>query len=292
MSPFTIKIDEKKCNSCGLCVRDCISGCLTSNDDRPVVNRPEWCSLCSHCLAICPKGAIEHSGLTGWPPQPVGSEKLDQKMYKRTVMTRRSIRQFKDIDVHRKDIEDIIALASYSPTASNSRDVSYIVISDKKQIRNIGMSIFKKFEKIMKFFKNPPGSFLTFLINLIASKNTVNRYLDRYEFFTNWVKNGRDIITHDAPVLILILGPKKSRFARENSAIAACNITNYANTKGLGTCYIGLINVALDLNRKLSKSLGVPKGKKAYLALVMGYQAYKFQNTPVRPEPTINWVNS
>ncbi len=292
MSSFLIKIDEELCNSCGLCIKDCISGCLLEKDSKPFAVNPGWCSLCSHCVAICPKGAIDHNGLTGLSPKPIGKDKLDPEMYRKIVTTRRSIRRFNEKDVPRKEIEDILYLAAYSPTASNTRDVGYTVITNRRLIRNTGLSIFKKFERIMKILKSPPGNVIVSLLDQFAPKKSIRRYLDRYDLFTSWVNKGRDVITHDAPALIIIHGPKKSRFARDNSAIAADNITNYAHAKGLGTCYIGLVNIALDLNRKLSSKLGVPKDRKVNLVLALGYPAYKYQNTPIRPEPSINWIDS
>jgi nitroreductase/NAD-dependent dihydropyrimidine dehydrogenase PreA subunit len=290
MSKFTITIDRKKCNKCGLCVSDCISGCLLLKDGRPEALNPGWCSQCSHCVAICPKNAVEHSGLKGMPARETAKEKYNPEMYRNIVTARRSIRRFKDKDIPEKIIEDILQLAAYSPTASNSRDVGYTVFTDKDIIRQIGQDIYKKFEKMMRFLKRPPASVFVALLNLLAPKKSISSYLDRQEFFTEWFRNGRDLITHGAPVLIIIHGPKKSRFARENSAIAACNITNYAHALGLGTCYIGLINVALDLNRKLRLKLNVPKGRKCYIALVMGYPAHRYQHTAIRPDPVINWI--
>ena len=291
MSQFIIKIDKNKCNRCGLCVKDCISGCLLLKDGTPEAVNPGWCSLCGHCVAICPKDAIEHSGLKGIPAVQTAKEKYNPEMYRNIVTTRRSIRRFKDKDVSKKIIEDILQLAAYSPTASNSRDVGYTVLTDKDNIRQIGQEIYKKFEKMMRFLKRPPASFFVALLNLFAPKKSIGRYLERHEFFTKWFMEGRDLITHGAPVLILIHGPKRSRFARENSAIAACNIANYAHAKGLGTCYIGLINVALDLNRKLTRKFNIPKGRKIYLAIILGYPAHRYQYTAIRPEPAINWAD-
>lgn len=288
MNLYNIKIDYQKCSLCGLCSRDCISGTIVMENDRPAAANPVWCSLCSHCVAICPEGAISHDGLTGMPSEPIGSVKLDPDMYRKIVMTRRSIRRFKDKPVPRQEIEEILKLAAYSPTASNAMDLGYTVITDRILIRDTGMSVYRSGERIIKFLrKQPIRSLITFLNS--GTERPLNRYLDRYDLYKSWIESGRDIINHDAPSLILIHGPR-TRFSRENAAIAADNITNYAHAKGLGTCYIGFLSVAMDYKRKLASSLGVPKGRKVYIALIMGYPAYRHLNTPVRPEPRINWI--
>ncbi len=290
MNKFIIEIDRKKCNKCGLCVKDCISGCLLVKDGRPEAVNPGWCSLCSHCVAICPKDAVKHSGLKGIPALQIKNKKINPASYREVVTTRRSIRRFKDKDVTKKIIEDILYLAACSPTASNTRDVGYIVITDRDSIRQISGYIYRKFEKIMRILKRPPASFFIALFDMFAPRQSIRRYLERQEFFSEWFRSGRDIITHGAPALILIHGPKWSRFARENSAIAACNITNYAHAGGLGSCYIGLINVAIGLDRKLAKKLLIPDGRKAHIALVIGYPAHGYQRTAIRPEPAIIWA--
>ncbi len=291
MPTFTIRIDEKKCNNCGLCVKDCISGCLIFKNDKPVPANPEWCSLCSHCIAICPKDAITHSRLNGMESKSISKDKFDPEVYKKIITSRRSIRRYKDKAVPEKIIEEILKVASYSPTASNEMGVGYTVVTDKELIRNTGLTIFRKFERLMIIFKKQPISFIISLLNLLFPEKSINRYLDRQEFFSGWVKNGRDVITHDAPVLILIHGSKNSKFARENSAIAACNITNYAHAMGLGTCYIGFIAVLPEGMKRKIKGLKVPEGRKIYTALILGYPDHKYKKTTIRPEPSIDWVS-
>ncbi len=290
MSSFTIKIDGKRCNQCGLCVKDCISGCICLENDKPSPVNKKWCNLCSHCIAICPKGAIEHTGLSGMPPRSIKDAKLDPEAYKKIVTSRRSIRRFKDKEVPLKTIEEILHLAAYSPTASNEMDVGYTVVTDKRIVRKTGLTIYKKFERIMKILKKPPFKLIIALLNKYVLKKSVDRYLDRQELFSSWVAQGLDVITHDAPVMILIHGPRKGRFMHENSSIAACNITNYAHAKGLGTCYIGFISALTESMQNKIEGLKVPQGRKIYIALILGYPAHRYQNTTIRPEPEIDWI--
>jgi nitroreductase len=224
------------------------------------------------------------------PQRQIEKEKYSPEMYRNIVTTRRSIRRYKNISIPKKIINEILYLAAYSPTASNTRDVGFTVITDRNRIRLFGEEIYKKLDKMMSFLKRPPATYFVAILNVFAPKKSIGRYLERQEFFSGWFREGRDLITHGAPVLILIHGPKRSRFARENSAIAACNITNYAHSMGLGTCYIGLINVALDMNRRLAKKLFIPKGRKMYIALVLGHPAHHYRFTAVRPEPSVKWI--
>lgn len=51
------RVNAKKCNSCGLCVKRCPTGNISESEDlRPIWGRN--CLLCFSCEMHCPKGAI------------------------------------------------------------------------------------------------------------------------------------------------------------------------------------------------------------------------------------------
>jgi len=287
---FTIRILEDRCSNCGLCVKDCSSGCLQPAGERPAAVRPEWCTLCSHCVAICPADAIVHEGLRGDTVRPIRRDQLDPEAYREIVISRRSVRWFKPEGVTWDEVQELIDLARYSPTASNTMEVGYSVVLDRKLIRSTGLGIFKLGERINTFMHSRPGRLLRKLLQGTAPMSLVERYGDRIEHFRQFVAAGRDPICYDAPALILVHSPAGSRFGRENCAIAATNLVNYAHAKGLGACYLGLVVVALGWDRKLRRKLGVPKGRRASLALVLGRPGHRYRNPVMRPPAEVSWV--
>jgi len=54
-----IKIDEEKCNGCGLCVPDCAEGALQIVDGKARLISDLFCDGLGACLGSCPEGAIE-----------------------------------------------------------------------------------------------------------------------------------------------------------------------------------------------------------------------------------------
>ena len=61
--PYTIEIDETKCNGCGICIQNCDHMVLEIkqvNDDNKIANKhnPEACAFCLNCLVGCPQEAI------------------------------------------------------------------------------------------------------------------------------------------------------------------------------------------------------------------------------------------
>ena len=53
-----IKIDEKKCNGCGLCVNACHEGAIELIDGKAKLTREDYCDGLGDCLPACPVDAI------------------------------------------------------------------------------------------------------------------------------------------------------------------------------------------------------------------------------------------
>ncbi len=53
-----IKIDENKCNGCGLCVRACHEGAIGILGGKAVLLRDDYCDGLGDCLPACPVSAI------------------------------------------------------------------------------------------------------------------------------------------------------------------------------------------------------------------------------------------
>ena len=53
-----IKIDEEKCNVCGLCASACHEGSIQMIDGKAKLIRDDYCDGLGNCLPMCPTGAI------------------------------------------------------------------------------------------------------------------------------------------------------------------------------------------------------------------------------------------
>lgn len=53
-----IKIDEVKCNGCGLCANACHEGAITMIEGKAKLIRDDYCDGLGDCLPVCPTGAI------------------------------------------------------------------------------------------------------------------------------------------------------------------------------------------------------------------------------------------
>ena len=53
-----IKIDESKCDGCGLCAAACHEGAIGMVDGKAKLLRDDYCDGLGNCLPVCPTGAI------------------------------------------------------------------------------------------------------------------------------------------------------------------------------------------------------------------------------------------
>lgn len=53
-----IKIDEEKCNGCGLCAAACHEGAIGMVNGKAKLLRDDYCDGLGNCLPVCPTGAI------------------------------------------------------------------------------------------------------------------------------------------------------------------------------------------------------------------------------------------
>jgi Fe-S-cluster-containing hydrogenase component 2 len=53
-----IKIDEEKCNGCGLCSKACHEGAIAMVEGKARLIRDDFCDGLGNCLPVCPTGAI------------------------------------------------------------------------------------------------------------------------------------------------------------------------------------------------------------------------------------------
>ncbi|MBI5592593.1 MAG: nitroreductase family protein [Deltaproteobacteria bacterium] len=280
---------KDRCNQCLLCARDCVAGAWRIVNGEPILVAPELCSRCGHCVAVCPRSAIFHESMDYHQITKIDIDLIKPDVYREIVLGRRSIRQYKKAEVPPDIIENILKLASHSPTASNKQNVAYTVISDKAILHDLSKSVFGFGKSLYEKSRKGPGKVIYFILKSLFPDN-INRYLDPMDYYIKEADKGRDYILHGAPVLILVHGPEKENFINENCNIAAANIMNFAHSSGLGTCYIGFLTLALKFSSPLRKKARIPKNQKVYAALILGYPAYGHSYTTSRKQPEIQWI--
>lgn len=244
-----IKINKELCVCCNLCISDCPEYNIKSDENNKAEIKYQDCMLCGHCFAVCPQKAID---IKDFKDNTITG---DDMLYK--IKSRRSIRQFLEKDIPKEILNNIIEAGRYSPTGKNAQDVEYIVLDkDKVKVETIAVKVFRRIFKLAK------------LVN--------SRYKDMEIEDTFFFKK--------APIVILVVGKNKT-----NSLIAATNMSLVAESYGLGVLFSGFFDFTVRLSRKLKKEIFLPKNKKLYATLVIGYPKIKYKRGVYRKETNILW---
>ena len=135
-----------RCNSCGLCVKICKDFSLKMEGNKPMLSEGAvfGCMACGHCMAICPEKAIEISGREMSADDLIDlstfSDRLNYSQLRNLLISRRSIRDFKDKEIEEDVIEKIIEAAVMAPMGLPPSDVQLIVFKGKDKVQELDFS--------------------------------------------------------------------------------------------------------------------------------------------------------
>lgn len=284
---FTLSIHSEKCICCRKCIRICPSQVFEQEGKNTVVSvvHPENCIVCGHCIGVCPVGAVEH---TAFPPEKVhefnyaGFPAPEQMML--LCQARRSNRAFTEELVPEEMLGKILHAAHCAPTASNSQQVEFTLVTDPVKLKLITEFTLGVFGKALKKLRNP---LLRPLIKVMMPDHL--RYIPVFERLLQEYAAGNDLILRKAKAVILIHTPEKSRFGCQDANLAYQNGSLMAECLGVSQFYTGFVcsAVAQDKNR-LEKQLGIEGQIHAGMAL--GMPAFRYKNYFDRKEIKVNRI--
>lgn len=276
-------IDHNKCTRCGRCIYICPHRVLILEEEKVRVTVDE-CMLCSHCYTVCPVDAVSfdpsvlrHCTFTSFkhnekmiqPGEFSGNDLLN--LFK----SRRSARKYKEKDIPRKVLEDLVAAAVYAPSGSNCQLWEFTCINGREKVWDFALKIKGFFVKLNRLAGNPVIRYLSFLIagtELIRynrdHRESVDRALEESE-------KGVDLLFHGAPALIIIHGPMDGSTPFEDAQFAAYNMCLMAHAFGLGTCFIGYAVQAMNRVKGLRQYCKIPADHRVHAVLTVGYPGIK-----------------
>ena len=197
------------------------------------------------------------------------------------IKGRRSVRAYKEQAVPREIIESILEAGVWAPTGMNTQPWRFIVIEDKGIIKLISDQTKQVLLKTLPAFAE---KFAAGAISEEAKQALQKKLLGYAQRFAT----EEDIICYKAPVLILIC-TEVIPFAslKEDSVLAAQNMFLKAYSLGLGTCYMGFIDMMNRIQPAvLKKAVGVPEGYEVQVPFTLGYPKSE-QGTGKRNQPSI-----
>ena len=267
-------VDVDRCIRCGACVNDCPVNILTIGSEPPRVadGREQDCIGCQHCLAICPTGAVSVLGRQAEQATVIAGGFPDRGQLALLMRGRRSVRCYRDEDVDRATISQLLAVAAYAPTGRNTRQTRFTVVADRAAMERIRQVVYA----------------------CLAAALTDGRLPVRYEFFRQcvdgWHRYQADVIFRWSPHLLVATVGHEAVSPEQDAIIALSYFDLLAQNAGLGTLWNGMATIVLNLFPEVCRALALPDGDRIGFAMSFGKPAVTYQRTVWYPDPPINWV--
>ena len=276
-----IQIDYSKCNNCGLCVNVCKDLTLQLKNDKVIISSEPLfgCIGCGQCVAVCPNESVSIEGRTltmnDFIPLHPNEEKANYNQLHSLLISRRSVRDFKDKEIPADIVERILKASCTAPMGIPPSDVEVLVLLGKDKVKNFSDDVIDFFAQTNKFinkhtlwllkpFMKKPDyeMFKTFIIPMLS-------------YFIMKKKAGEDWLLYHAPLAMYFYNSQYSDPA--DAYIAATYAMIAAESLGLGSCMIGSVSPFLEHGgKKIKEKYGINKNSKQGIVVIFGYPKYKY----------------
>ena len=262
-------IDQELCIQCDTCTHNCHQGAISIKDGE-LVHDSSRCNCCGHCLASCPRDAIQIDG-DGYNIEDVEEfnmlTKATAKQIRREIMMRRSVRTFNEEELTDSEISYVLEAAKYAPTAKNCQGNALLVLTDPEKKAELLAESMEELKALADEWKEKaPG-----LSGFFAAK------------YKNYKEKGFDGLFYDAPCVIYVFSGSDI-----DGAICAASMMQMITAQNLGGVYLQLAADPFNHNPELMKKYNIPEGRKCVIAIAFGHTDEEFFSSVPRKEiPTI-----
>jgi len=256
MTTQKITIDAAKCRKDGICVSICPVGIFQGKiGEVPTVDAglATACIKCGHCAAACPGDAIAVEGLAAAEYQTYPAKAASLHELRSLVLSRRSVREFKDEPVPLEQVKELLEITRYCPTAKNTQLLRWVLVNGKDKVREISAAVIDTFR---------PNEKMAPMVQAFDS--------------------GLDPVNRKAPHLLLVYGPARYDWGSLDAAIYIANFELAAKAAGLGTCWAGFTTRAASQAALVNEKIGLTTEDKVFGAVMLGYPEYKYLRVPPR----------
>jgi nitroreductase len=171
----------------------------------------------------------------------------------KTIMSRRSIRAYKEEQIKENELKAIIDAGLYAPSAMNQQSWHFTVVQ-KKELMN-------KINEVCK----------------IIMQRTSNQDFN---------------IFYNAPTVIIISGDDKAIAPKNDGSLAMGNLFLAAESLGIGSCWVHAVTAlsGSEEGKRLIKELGIPEGYSIIGSGAFGYKAVETAAATPRKEGAVNII--
>lgn len=289
-----ITIDSDRCTRCGFCIDGCPNYVFGLHSDAGTgeieIRYPDQCCLCGHCVAICPENAIDHEEMPAQEFGDLPGIRIPPENVKSLLLSRRSIRAFKDKPISRELLEQLIETGVHAGTSSNGQTEGFIIIEDRKTLAELEQIVI---EVLWNAGLKHLGSTLGIkFLKMKYGPEMARQYMAYHNIIKRRKRNDQlhGMIFRNAPAVIVIHGIRANYLAHANCSIAARNMEIMATSMDLGTCWVGFLTSAAHISTKIGKYLGIPADRNVYGAIMVGYPKHQYTKSIPRRSREVRWI--
>ncbi len=271
-----VVVDTKRCLHDGLCVESCPLALLElapgTDGKVPTSEQGERCLRCGHCLSVCKAGALELAFLKRGELRSLHPERQAKaEAVEQLLQSRRSTRRYREDLVPKELIERALDSARFAPSGLNTQPVAWTVVSGRKSVHALAAAV------------------RDWAADLVAQKHPMAVGLDFERFVRAWDR-GEDTILHAAPHVLIAHAPAGNPTGQGSALIAVTYLQLAAEALGLATCWAGYLQIALGMSDAIGKPAGIPAGRQAHGASMLGYAKHRYAAIPPRKPLEAIWV--
>ena len=294
----TTVIDPERCTGCGLCVRVCPDQTLSMRDGKAVVTG-NVSMHCGHCAAVCPADAVRVGAI-----DPAASEfttfQLDDRWVDygqgdvrdlvRLMRSRRSCRNYREEALSVDLLEDLVKIGITAPSGTNSQKWTFTIFPDREAVLALGREIGEFFRRLNRLAEK---TLLRKFLKAVGKPTLDDYYRDYHdvvaEALQEWEETGRERLFHGAPAVIIVGSRPGASCPAEDALLATQNMLLAAHCMGVGTCLVGFAKDALENDRKIKASIGIPVRETVYAVIALGYPDEDYQRSAGRKMPLMRF---
>ncbi len=239
-------------------------GILAMEEGRPKVRaeKAAGCMVCSHCMAVCPSGAVTLNGVSAAQcealpglPLPTG------EMLANLLHSRRSVRQYAPEGIPQSRLEELMATLKAVPTGCNIRNLTFKVVATREKLdalrREMVDILLAKEETLPEFLKGVVGA--------IRKKPALDPFF------------------RGAPQLLIVEGDPQAVTPQVDCDAACAYFDLLMQASGYGTCWCGFLHIIVDAVPEVADVFGIPCGAPFY-AMLFGIPTVRFARTVPRAD--------
>lgn len=201
------------------------------------------------------------------------------------------MRRYTPEPVPRPVLERLVEAGRYAPTGTNAQNVGWIVFSTRPSVEELRDRVLPFYKRLFTTVRNPLGRLAVRAVAGADAERTLVDYLPVAQEADVRLARGEDRLTHHAPVVVLVHGPKGDTCSDFNGAVALYHASLLAHSLGLGCCFNGFIQNAVNRDRGVRRFVGVPDDHVCTGVMGVGWAdpRVRYRRLVDRLEPQVRW---